>query len=91
MFFSWLPNSVLWQVYMDVGVVAHATGSAYVEFNHTKVRSWLFQARTFPHTAHIRLSTHVHSLLSLSQMYMASTTAIETTRALVPIHCYVRT
>ncbi|CAM9240258.1 unnamed protein product [Ectocarpus sp. 4 AP-2014] len=25
------------QVYMDVGVVAHATGSAYVEFNHTKV------------------------------------------------------
>lgn len=23
---------------MDVGVVAHATGSAYVEFNHTKVR-----------------------------------------------------
>lgn len=26
------------QVYMDVGVVAHATGSAYVEFNHTKVR-----------------------------------------------------
>lgn len=22
---------------MDVGVVAHATGSAYVEFNHTKV------------------------------------------------------
>ncbi|CAM9827594.1 unnamed protein product [Ectocarpus sp. 6 AP-2014] len=25
------------QVYMDVGVVAHATGSAYVELNHTKV------------------------------------------------------
>lgn len=30
---------LLWQVYMDVGVVAHATGSAYVEFNHTKVRN----------------------------------------------------
>lgn len=29
---------MLYQVYMDVGVVAHATGSAYVEFNHTKVK-----------------------------------------------------
>lgn len=37
-FSLWLPLSVLLQVYMDVGVVAHATGSAYVEFNHTKVR-----------------------------------------------------
>lgn len=31
---------------MDVGVVAHASGSAYVEFNHTKVRRWDTQAAT---------------------------------------------
>lgn len=30
---------------MDVGVVAHATGSAYVEFNHTKVRDRLLLQR----------------------------------------------
>ena len=32
------------QVYMDVGIVAHATGSAYAEFNHTKVKPAIIRA-----------------------------------------------
>ncbi|CAM9889623.1 unnamed protein product [Choristocarpus tenellus] len=31
------PFDIRQVVYMDVGVIAHTTGSAYVEFNHTKV------------------------------------------------------